>query len=320
MGGSLFRLAALLMMVLGGVAGSMSAGWVEARPSVVLADGIISPDGISAYEAIDAPQIPTWFDATRYRNKPSDPLPGLQLITVLSPWYVMKNRDSVQWEHFREQLERVENDIIVINLEGVGWETDPRAGVADAAEAVRRWAKVLSFARTVRPDAEFGVYRMFPIRDYWAPVRYAEDPIRYTDQMARWHEANTWLLELQVETFDGRSTTISDLFDFVAPSLYEFYEHPDRWRIYAAANLHQARRFSMSVRPFVWFQFHPSAPDGLALSYLDPAHVDLVIKTCMDHQTSPILWSDRRDWPSGGPPWWPVLKAHLEAEIDPVAR
>lgn len=257
----------------------------------------------------------TFYDATQYEDKPAEPLEGMEPMPVWSRWYMTANRDESKLAeaHFRERLRELDDGVkrVVLNVEGEGWEVDPRDGRKEARAALEQWAQTLTIAKEERPDVAFGVYRMFPVRDYWAPVRYRRD--RDVEAMRGWIDANTWLLTEPIETEDGW-TTIDQLIDFAAPSLYEFYPEPEQWEVYARANIAQARRFSDEVLPFIWPRAHPGGRDRFeGAGYLEPDHWRTILELCIDERVDPIIWSSRYPWEEDQDRWYEVWR---EAVMD----
>jgi hypothetical protein len=127
----------------------------------------------------------------------------------------------------------------VINIEH--WKVDiNRDPKADVQKSVDKLVQVIRWMREAAPSLKLGIYAIPPIRDYWTPVR------NIPGSVASWRAANQFL------------KSIADASDFIAPSLYTFYEDIPGWVTYASANIEEAQQFGKPVYPFLWCRYHTS--------------------------------------------------------------
>lgn len=116
---------------------------------------------------------------------------------------------------------------------------------------------------------------------------------------------------------------LADVFDFVCPSIYAFYDDVPGWRAYAVDNLALAREFQKQVYAFVMPSYHPSNRD-LGRRPLGEAYWRTIIETCLEHADGLVVWTDPEAEGGGGsagrrprwtsPWWWPVLQDYLLAD------
>jgi hypothetical protein len=118
-------------------------------------------------------------------------------------------------------------------------------GAATGTATVRVNAGMAAFRGEVA-TARVGMYATRPLDDYWTPVAF---PLN----MAAWHNANDAL------------SGIAEECDVLFPSLHTFYDDQIGWVTYATANIAEARRCGggKKVYPYIWMDYHNSAPDPL---------------------------------------------------------
>jgi hypothetical protein len=189
----------------------------------------------------------------------------------------------------------------VINIEH--WPTDVRRyGEAEVQETIDKFLQIIEWAKDERPEVEVGIYGMLPIRDYWTAVHYdlAVEQYENTDPSNSFHmEQAIKKLDRANEKMDVWQTAndllkpLSEAVDFIAPSLYTFYEGQGGWEMYAEHNLAEAARYGKPVIPFLMPNYHDSVADG---------HLDLSAETWRqqldfvhDRSDSVIIWRDFRN-------------------------
>ena len=104
------------------------------------------------------------------------------------------------------------------------------------------YGKMLSVSNTVRaiaPRKQVGLYSMLPVRNYWTPRKFKPTDPEYQ----KWTANN-----------QGNIKKIGPLFDFLAPSVYTFYEKDtmETWSLYANANLEEGVVADKPIYAFVW--------------------------------------------------------------------
>ena len=192
---------------------------------------------------------------------------------------------------------------LVVDIEH--WSVDIRS--TDAAEvdaAIDRFLQIISWVKDERPDVEIGFYGLLPIREYWTPVQFqvaeewrSNDPTltgrqdwyaERADQMTQWHAANDRLQEL------------ADAVDFIAPSLYTFYDDVEAWSWYAEANLAEAASYGKPVYAFVWPKFHQGGWN--AGEMISPEFWQHQLDFIRQHADGVIIWGSP-DMASAKTPW-----------------
>lgn len=185
--------------------------------------------------------------------------------------------------------------ILVINIEH--WPLDVRYyGEAAVEESIAKFKQIFDWVRDEEPEVKFGVYMLFPIRDYHSPVRYE----RYnrlqqnerknffhfsqaSNQLAAWHAANDRMAELAA------------MVDYIFPSLYTFYEDQTGWVDYARHNIAEAARYGKPVIPFLWPLYHGSAPANLARTPIPQDFWELQLQTVRDLASGAVIWTEYDD-------------------------
>jgi hypothetical protein len=164
------------------------------------------------------------------------------------PSYIVKN--------ISEKFEGRQPGRIILNLEHWPWlyyESDEVR-----KETVRKFIVVVEALKEALPTSEIGIYSILPIQDYWAPVVPERIPI--------WQEKNDQFKELAA------------LVDYIAPSIYAFYDDQDHWVEYATANINQALRYGKPVYPYLWPRFHDSH-ESLGKTKVPDEFWELMVRT-----------------------------------------
>lgn len=128
-------------------------------------------------------------------------------------------------------------EVLVVNVEAFDIK-----GECDSREVYRyNVLPAMQIVRKYLPGKRCGWYSMVPTRDYWTPLT------GNAERLDKWKEANARNME-----------QFGHLFDFSAPSLYDFYpEHSyENWEVYAAANIAEAKRWLKPCYPFLMPTFH----------------------------------------------------------------
>jgi hypothetical protein len=152
-------------------------------------------------------------------------------------------------------------------------------------EHIGRYIDVVNWWREIRPDIRVGYYSMLPYRNYWAPVLRA---LNQRNSFTAWQNQNETLKSL------------SEVVDFVCPSLYTFYEdkqsgldysHNTLWEVYAKENIVESRRYNKPVYPFIWPRFHISN-QLVGMQYLGDDFLRRQIQVCIEFADGCIIWDD----------------------------
>ena len=167
--------------------------------------------------------------------------------------YVEGHRQYMPHEDWvKDNVGALDGDFFVVDIENdIFWPHDLRKNSSDVVNwSVDNLRMVFDWIREVKPNAEFCIYRIMPIRDYWTPIR--NDSVN----MSKWREANEYLRRLSEEV------------DFICPSLYYFHNESsemfERWKVYARANIEEARIYGKPIYPFLMPQPHISNAKAIA--------------------------------------------------------
>jgi hypothetical protein len=131
---------------------------------------------------------------------------------------------------------------------------------------------IINTIKRVRPDIKVGYYGILPIRDYHTPVR--ANPV----QVANWH------------TLNNRLSPLADVVDIIFPSLYTFYANSRDWKIYAKANIEEAKKYGKPVIPFLWPQYHVSN-NFRGLTFINGEYWKTQLETVYQNADGVIIWT-----------------------------
>lgn len=137
---------------------------------------------------------------------------------------------------------------------------------------LRRFAEMWKEAY---PTRRAGYYRMAPVSDYWATQ------VPETHDLERYQE---W----RGKCFDRGS--IVDVTGISHPSLYTHYPDKERWCVFAARSIAEARKYGQLVVPFLWPQYHVGADPALRLQYLDVEYFRMQWELCRALADGVVIW------------------------------
>jgi len=214
----------------------------------------------------------TVYDNNVGIEKPPYPLQGTKEIIVLSGKAFWNNESDynkwskVNWEGLKSRLDSISKKDpvppIVLNIEGSDpeqegsqhWGIDYRKiGKNYTAKQYENyknnWIQLVKFVKNNYPG-DVSVYAIAPQRDFWSPVSGDKK------QIESWKNANDDLAKVAAEM------------DFIAPSIYTFYDEPEfggkqanareKWGAYAEYNIAEAKQYGKPVYVYMWGKFHPS--------------------------------------------------------------
>ncbi|MEM7808293.1 MAG: hypothetical protein AAF561_09305 [Planctomycetota bacterium] len=195
----------------------------------------------------------------------------------------------------------------VVNIED--WaininEADP----ATVQETMDKFLQLIEWAKDERPEVEIGIYGIFPIRDYWTPVHYSQRTSQLADAIDNdrgdyWIGVFEGLVAQEQAKYDAWEAAnqflqpLADAVDFIAPSLYTFYDNPTSWQVYAEHNLQQAAAYGKPVFPFLMPTLHNTSDTVNGDDFR--AQLDFV----SDRADSVVIWRGFSSWDSGEG-WW----------------
>ena len=180
------------------------------------------------------------FDGLLYQGKPDLGRLGIVRIGGVNP-PVVNNRsaDTVDEAQVRATLQVLQGYTGVVYLDYEQWAIS-QIPAPQIADNIKKLVRVAQIAHQAIPSARIGYYGLLPCFDYWSLVKNDQKQIKL------WQDCNV------------RLDPISDQVDVIFPSLYTFYNDPQGWDIFAAAQLQAARRYNKPVYAFLWPEFHVS--------------------------------------------------------------
>jgi hypothetical protein len=202
-------------------------------------------------------------------------------------------------------------NVLVIDIEH--WPVDIRkAKPSEVQESVAKLRQTVAWIRDESPELKLGFYEILPLRDYWTPVQYRQAVERaphdaawarklpeYKAAYDAWQAANEHLRPL------------ADDVDFVFPSLYTFYDDPAGWRMYAEANIEQAKRFGKPVLPFLWMAYHESNA-ALGGKLIDGTFWGTQLRTTRERAAGVVIWGGWQQRWDNDASWWLATKQFLD--------
>lgn len=224
------------------------------------------------------------YDAMLFQGRPTSKQLGMRKLYMVysgALWRRGDSRDEPIESRVRAAARRVPDGALVcVDIEH--WPVrGPQAG-----QSIRKLAQVLAWMRDEKPNILLGYYGLMPIGDYWRAIRPVDDP-----RHQRWVKENQGVQAL------------AEHVDVIFPSLYTYYDNPRQWRVFAQANLKQARQYGKPVYPFIWAQFHNSHDDR-AGQYLPGPFWRMQLQWSRQHADGVVIWGGwQRPWP-GDAPWW----------------
>ena len=192
------------------------------------------------------------------------------------------------------------NGPVAFNIE-LGHYND-KSNTADGRDNL---AEVLDGANSIRPDLDYGYYRLLPEKNWWQPVMYQRglDEIAAGD-LDGWYARNfassevsyfNWLARNELYrteqvSMDLGGGTVADRIDVTFPSLYMPYSESNTrivdWQIYADHNIREARKFGVDVIPFI----SPSV-SGVGTEFASKDFFRTQLDTMFEHADGAIVWA-----------------------------
>ena len=178
------------------------------------------------------------FDGTGYSNKPDLSVYGIQPITLVGAgtfgpdWYkqadLLPPSESVQTMAREAQQKGVP---VVLDIEH--W---PLKGSPDVVLAsLQKYMTVLTWFQNAAPGLSVGYYGAPPIRDYWRAIKGP------TNQ-----DYQSWMGE------NDQLRSLAETAVVLYPSLYTFYPNRAGWKLYAMAQIEEARRYGKNKPVYVF--------------------------------------------------------------------
>ncbi|MDA8563091.1 hypothetical protein N9L06_01425 [Mariniblastus sp.] len=123
--------------------------------------------------------------------------------------------------------------LIVIDIEV--WDLTPET----RDDVYQKMLSVTNTVRTIAPGNRIGWYSFLPKQDYLDPIKHKPGDPAY----------ETWTAENRANI-----KKFGHLFDFIAPSVFTFYESDtiESWSRYAGANIDEAVVANKQIYAFVW--------------------------------------------------------------------
>ncbi|TRD11414.1 hypothetical protein FGU71_05790 [Erythrobacter insulae] len=242
------------------------------------------------------------FDELLYPNKPDLAQFGISPIHII---------DRGIWPKDTSHFEDPDPELVAKKLASLPDDGTPvvmdfefysfSEGQAKASEAVQGLSKIAATFHQADKDRAIGFYGYMPVRDYWRAVKP-----KISKAYKSWQDENSM------------SAALAPDVDFLAPSIYTFYNSPSDWRDYALAQISEARRISdKPVYAFLWPNFHDQ---GIRKQPppIPPEFWRLQLDTMASVADGIVLWGgwDFGKWKSmpwnDEAPWWIETRKFLE--------
>lgn len=228
------------------------------------------------------------IDATLYTGKPDMHALGVRSIQTTNPG---------QW--WKAAPDMSQKDAVLMNA-ALSGDAPVVLDMELPLPANRQlYVDLLSWMRLGGNTAPLAYYSILPIRNYWGSLGASDSPAY-----------KAW--QAQNDTMQPLVASVAALY----PSLYTFYDNPTDWVTYALANIAEARRMAggKPVYPFLWPQYHNSAPADLRFQYIDSAYWEVQLQTVYEHADGLVIWggwdyaNDRSATWDDNAAWWLATK------------
>lgn len=240
----------------------------------------------------------TFYNEMRFQNQPDLSVYGFKEIRVVyvnEMWPPKSSKEEPDTDYISKRIidKYIAGEILCIDIEH--WPLDIRTNKdSEVNKSINKYIKVINTFKKNLTDSYFGVYSMFPIRDYRTPT---------TEK-----GVNEWRLA------NKKLSIISKNVDYIFPSLYTFYKDKEGWKKYALENINEAKKYGKPVIPFIWPQYHPS--NRLRkLDFIDADFWKMQLDFIYEHAEGLVIWSPRgefrSDWDENAA-WWKITKEFLE--------
>lgn len=168
----------------------------------------------------------------------------------------------------------------------------------EANKNIDKYILVIDTMKKARPDLKFGYYGVLPNSNYFAPVN------RASQELDKWLHVNKRLKRLASHV------------DVVCPSVYTFGPDIDKWKVFAIANIQEAKKYGKPVYPFIWPQFH-ECNLKLKWTYIGNEYVYEELSLVSREADGVIMWggwdltNDRAMQWDENAPWWQMTKKFI---------
>ncbi len=221
------------------------------------------------------------YDAMKSRFKPDLTQYGLQPIQVIYAGWLWEKGEA-RTEPNLDRIRQVSNALdpqIPVCIDIEHWKVK---GDLDLVEdSLRKLKYVADSFKLLNPDAMIGYYGILPIRDYWRAIGAKGNRAKQ-----QWVQENLRIKALAASV------------DIVFPSLYTFYNKPDKWVRYAKENIKEARKYKKPVYVFLWPRFHRNQQD------IPVEFWRLQLKTAKENADGIVLWDISTSIWDPEAKWW----------------
>lgn len=233
------------------------------------------------------------FNALLYNNMPDIEKDGLFPIRVIYEGELWDEGDDMSEPDINRVMisaEKAKNsELVCIDIEH--W--DVQGSQATVNETIEKYITIANSFKEVNTFSSIGFYMVLPIRDYWRSI-FPNNTENY----------NEWLNE------NAALAPISDSVNAVFPSLYTFYNNPEKWKKYAIENIKEARKYGKPVYAFLWPMYHNSST--LYGQYIPRNFWKLQLETCFQYADGIVLWGGKDEEWSNNAPWWNEVKKFIK--------
>jgi len=239
------------------------------------------------------------FDGTMYLEKPNLGPTGLRPIAIIYTTFLWSNeaeRSDIPQSNVIRALAlqaSLSPGIAVIDIENWPVTGDPM----QVASSIQKYQRTIQLFKQFAPSLKVGYYGIAPIRNYWDAIGPRNAP-----KYKAWQDAN------------DKQAEVSKFADVIFPSLYTFYNDPDKWRLFAEAQIREARRIApgKSVYAFLWPEFEHGSNDAAIGNYLPGAYWRMELETARQIADGIVIWGGFHETWNENAPWWMETKAFLK--------
>jgi hypothetical protein len=288
---------------------------MSARRSMLLAVGLVAASifpghaeaaGCTLVDRVTG-NVFSVFDGTLYKNKPNFSQYCINRVD-LEYKKELWPKDNPDFDALPPRSIVEDNGISANNsglpaiLDIEQWST-----TAEFADNETKYLTIYDWFKGKAPDIPVGYYRVAPRRNYSAALAGPG-----SSKYKNWQADN------------DRRAELARRVDVLYPSLYTLFDDVEGWKIYAKANIEEARRIAPGkpVIVFIWPQFHVSN-DTLRYKFIDGAFWRVQLEFLREHADGIVIWGgwsgSPLDWDESAP-WWQETLDFLSSGFTQVSE
>lgn len=247
-------------------------------------------------QRITTPDSYVIFDATLFKDKPDLSKFGIHRLQVIYQnqlWASGKAGEKPDEYRVREIARQLAGKDRLVCLDIEHWELRTGSQV-QIEHNLLKLMNIIDWMHAENPGLRLGYYRLIPQAEYWAPVTGNHRSLQ------NWYAANRFRQPL------------AERVDVLFPAVYTFTDDPDKWEIFAKANIAQARKYGKAIYPFIWPKYHQAAPSHLRGKWVSPEMWRRQLEVCRDHADGVVIWGGHNENWDPQSSWWQITRQFMD--------